>query len=295
MTWDEQVREPWPAVARALSSRLAGRDDIDHCAEVTLLGAASGVIVHVVLADGRSAVRRVDEPRQLDSVVEAMLILLPSPPAPPASASAMPSAPPVASVSPVSSVAASAAPEASAPPVSSEVPGPRSSPPPAAIIEAGLGASLHLTIRPGYFGYGLAGFVQVETNRWLLGSTVRWEADNIGTGQNLPTGFHMQSFTLGAMVGRRWRLDELRLDTMLGPQMLVENQESHAYDPDTVSNLHGDISAGALARLSGTNFYTALSTEFFPHRVRSRRYDPFLPRLPSWGVGLSVGMVWGSP
>jgi hypothetical protein len=222
-SWDEQVSDRWQGAARALGARLASLEDIDRCAEVELLGASPGVIAHVVLADGRSAVRRVVDPARLASVVEPLLILLPAT----APASSAPLSPPATSLPPAE---------------------PAPAPTPAA-IEAGLGASAHLTLRPSYLGYGAAGFVQVVVGRWLIGSAARWEGNNLSTGQTLPPGFNMQSFTLGALVGRRIPFDAVLLDVAVGPQLLVENQETSGHDPDGISGLYGDVNLGAVVRL----------------------------------------------
>ena len=65
--------------------------------------------------------------------------------------------------------------------------------------------------------------------------------------------------------------------------MLVDSQESEGHGPDSLTDLHGDISIGALVRLSGTHFFSTMLTELFPRRVEARYVDWSLPPLSPWG------------
>ena len=86
--FEKRLSPAWESAASQLKNDLKSLDELDRCAVVTLLPAGAEMIVQVVLADGRSAVRRVRRAEDLVSTIEALLLLPPaaaydSPPAPP--------------------------------------------------------------------------------------------------------------------------------------------------------------------------------------------------------------------
>jgi hypothetical protein len=264
LTVDGALSPDWAAAAIALRAQLETRSDLDADARVTILSTGDAVVVHVSLPDGRSTVRRVVRPEDLATTVEILLMVPPL-------RKPQPSAPPVA---------------------------PAPSAAPSTTFEVGIGSSTHLTFSPRYFAYGLGTHAQVTTRDWVVGAASRWDIDVLGTGQKLPGGFNMQGLQLGSFVGRRLTVGQNSVDVALGPGVAIENQEADSSSPEGIGGTRAEAVVSAFGRLSrpvGSSFrlFATLALDALPSRLRTtRRLDPDLPPLPSWGLGLALGVAW---
>jgi hypothetical protein len=261
--------------ARVLLDR---KSDLDRCAELVLEASADGLLIRIVLADGRSATRKLEEPAVLYQTLEALL---------------------------------------SVPLVSDDRPAefggelrPRFEPRPAAQartrfqprVELGLGGMGRVAGSPLFGGAGLAAFAQLSLDRWLLGVSARWDATDALLTDASPSGFNMQTLALGINVGIRSSFRGLTLDGLIGPEVRVENQEAFGGEtaPDGIGGGTSDVRLDGALRLAtpGTGplrFFTEADLDASPRRLgKSRRLDPGLPTLPSWSAGVTVGVEWSS-
>ena len=195
--------ERWlEAIARACDE-LSTMSDRDTSATVRMLPSDDDLIVEVVLADGRSALRRVKSPLGLRSALEALLTL------PPAN---------------------SPTPRAPAPPsTSSELPPAESPPPPPPKRpEHGLGVEIGLGVAGRVAGGEYASVAPTAqanllAGAWLFGLEVRWDVATFADVAN-PAAFEMESVGAGLAVARRIALRALDLDIGFAPRLLSETQ-----------------------------------------------------------------------
>jgi len=273
---------PWVRRIEEARARVRQAPDIDPCARLSFTAKDNEMIMRVVLADGRTAVRRILRPEDLLETVTAVL-LLPRRPQPPKqelesnSNIVMPTAVPVAGPE----LTRDAKPELVS-----------------AHLELGAGAAARISGGPAYAGAGASAFANVLLDPWLLGVFARWDAVESPL-SSPPSGFNMQTFALGVQMGFRKSLGGLSLDGMIGPEMLVESQEADGPD----DGIGGDVSDVRLEfglRLSGPRrsrmrLYAAGGIDASPARIRrAKQLDPGLPPLPSWSSGLTLGLMWSA-
>jgi len=265
----------WADATEQLTEHLRAIGDLDRCARVSVRPSGAQVILEISTSDGRTATRRVDNLAGLLRAAEALLVLPPAPLA--------------------------AAPKPSPqelPPAESRAPRPSAIPPITAHVEFGAGGSLRWGGTPTYVGGGLAGYAQFALDDWLLGVSGRWDfVDNV-IGEPTPTDFAMDSNAVGVNVGHRFDLAGAALDTLVGPNIVVETQSAD----DLVKDIDGDaadLRVSFTVRVSGPRrgtlrAFAASDVELSPGRLRKQRFvDRALPALPSWSSGLAVGVLWG--
>jgi hypothetical protein len=271
----------WESAASQLKNDLKSLGELDRCAVVTLLPAGAEMIVQVVLADGRSAVRHVRRAEDLVSTIEALLLL------PPAAAYDSPPAPPPAM-----------APEPT--PETSTI-GSRSAPtqhtPAAAQVELGFGGNARTSGTPLFWGAGAMFVAQLALDGWLIGTEGHWDVFDAPVTLVTPGGFNMQTVGIGAAAGRRIENGALRFDILVGPELLVENEEADGTG-DGVGGTSNDVRLHLTTRLLGARaksprWFGAFDADASPARFRrSLRMDSSLPQSPAWSAGLGVGLLW---
>lgn len=262
----------WQSATIDLTERLRKLRNLDKCAHVLVRPSGPGVIVQITTGDGREARRKVRSEADLLHAAEALLVLPPEPARAPAEPSPL------------------------------ELP-PRESRPAAqetaTHVELGAGASLRFGGGPIYAGGGVAGFAQFAQGGWLLAVSGRWDIADAFVSEPTPTGFSMQSTAVGVGVGRRLKLGNAALDTVIGPSIVLESQEADDGDRE-IHGASADFRAALAVRVSGpcaasVRPYATGELEGSPARLRTQRFiDHSLPPLPWWSSGISVGVLWGA-
>ncbi len=262
----------WQNAAAELTERLRSLEDLDRCARVTARPSGTGVDLEIVTSDGREALRHVETVAELLRTAEALLVLPPEP------ARAVATSP-------------------------LELPPPEPARARAAVIsthvELGAGASLRFGGGPAYVGGGVAGFAQFALDGWLLAASGRWDIADAIVNQPTASDFQMQTSVVGVSVGRRLELASADLDTLVGPNVVLESQDAD----DVNREVHGaaaDFRVALGMRLSGpksssVRAFASADFEASPSRLRSARViDRALPHLPWWSTGIALGVLWGA-
>jgi hypothetical protein len=146
----------------------------------------------------------------------------------------------------------------------------------------------------------VAAFADFALDRWLLAVTGRWDIADAFVNQPTPGDFSMASTSVGVSAGRRVEFRGGSLDALIGPNVVLESQETDESDPE----IHGaaaDFRLDFALRVSGPRSssmraFAAADFEASPARLRSQKYiDRSLPQLPWWSSGLAIGVLWGAP
>ena len=287
LTLDEQVNVPFRQAVQALADPFRTLPDVDRCATIEVLGTRPGVVVHVILADGRSTVRRVDAPEAMRSTLEALLTI------PPAVMMEHKADKPTANIHHAAAraehmpqvrrtVAASSKPHAMH----------------SIHAEIGLEASFHVSAAPVFLGYGLAARAVLRVDDWVFQVPARWDIDDRYVSGVPPSGFDMQSFLLGATAGRQFSTKYAVVDVTVGPHVVFENQEAYGPGEEGIGGAFGDVSVASWLRIAWPRTASwrgsaALCFEMYPRRVGRVVYaDQGLPPLPAWGLTVSFGMAY---
>ncbi|MEO8901376.1 MAG: hypothetical protein ABI627_07610 [Polyangiaceae bacterium] len=270
-----ELADRWRDALQAASERLLTRRDLDQCARVELRSNLEELEVRVKLADGRTTYRALRDPDALGPTLDALLVV-----------------PPV-----LAAQSSHSLPEFGAP-----IPAHVSEPTRRAHFEAGFGAMGRLAAAPLYAGIGVAGFAQLDLEPWLVGVTARWDVTDGLVTVASPSGFNMQTLGLGVVVGRRSSLLGAELDTLVGPEILAENQEADgdSAQPDGAggggTDFRLDLAVRLSTKTSGFHFFAQADLDLSPSRLRrTKQLDPLLPPLPSWSLGLVLGAASRSP
>ncbi|HVZ36233.1 MAG TPA: hypothetical protein VG963_27585, partial [Polyangiaceae bacterium] len=226
---DADIDPAWQTAVSELKGHLTAFPDVDRCATVRIFAAAPGVLVEVELADGRAAIRRVEDEDMLAFVIQSLVTRIPVPEAQ--------ELPAQASASVRAAQGASPAPEAR---------GTRRA------FEFGLAASTRFAERPNYLGYGMALHADVVFEHWLVGSWIRWDFRDVPVhAQNAPRDLVMSSFLWGGFAGRRFGLGRSALDLTAGFSLMIENQEAFEGTPEDTGGAFADVTLGAAVRFLG--------------------------------------------
>lgn len=264
--------DEWRNAAEELGKHLRAAGELDKCARVSGRPDGEAVLLEITTSDGRTARRRVTTLPELLRTCEALLVLPPKPAPPPPQASPAELPPP----EPVRAQATTTAHH----------------------VELGVGGALRFGGSPLYVGGGIAAFALFAQGAWLLSASARWDAIEAIVTEPAPMDFYMQSEAVGVSFGRRFALSSVQLDTLIGPNIVLESQDAD----DTNREVHGasaDFRLGVAVRVSGPRLSSvrAFATGDFegsPARLRSAKaLDPILPTLPAWSSGLAVGVAWG--
>ncbi|MFT3926861.1 MAG: hypothetical protein QM778_30225 [Myxococcales bacterium] len=266
---------PWLAPVVEVCERLETMKDVDPSAHLRIVRSGEQVVVEVSLLDGRSALRRVRRPEDLQATVEALVVVPPDPPQ--------------AVVRPV--------------PVAEEVlpkDRPAREPPRAAghaaatPIELGVSAMGRLAGTPIYLSAALAGYGGVRVDRWLLAMSARWEGFQTLL-HDAPPLLEMSTVGGGFLVLRRL-VDRAHSALELGGTSHVLGTFQSAQNGSEHSRSNVDVRVGTVMRLRGvdaSSWWLALDAECSPWRSTHPMHSyASLPALPSWSLGLAVGVVW---
>jgi hypothetical protein len=262
---------------------LHAAPDNDESARVRIVPAGHDLIVEVVLKDGRSALRRVQEPSRLETTLEALLVLPPASGL--ASATPVPSGPPSSSELPPKEV------ETRAP----------AQPPPTLGVEFGGALGGRIAGGQAYLSPGLAGFAQLRAGDWLFGMNARWDVVQLKDNVSVPN-FEMDTLAVGIAVGRRIHMPFGHMDLGVTPRLLAETQSYEAGASTQGSTEEADtqidVRFASFGRLAFSHShlkpFIELDGEISPGRLRRDiRMFPVLPALPSWSAGIGVGLLWG--
>ena len=271
--------------------------DGDATARVRIVPAGADLIVEVALKDGRSTLRRVQDPSHLRTTLEALLTVPPTPPSPPGGSAEIPSgriAEPSRAPQPLVNELGDEHSQASA----------TRAPPPSFGVEIGGAVGGRLAGRE-YYSLAPAGFAQLQARDWLLGMTVRWEVLQWKSDVAV-SNFEMETLGAGLSVARRFHPSFGLLDVGLSPRLVAETQSfqgrpgASPAEQDEEADTQTDVRLGAFVRTALSNaplrLFVELDGELSPGRVRRDiRIHPALPPLPSWSAGIGVGVTWGEP
>jgi len=266
---------PWLAPVVKVCERLETLKDVDPSAHLRIVRSGEQVVVEVSLLDGRSALRRVRRPEDLQSTVEALVVVPPD--APRAVARSAPVAEEILAKDRPASDPSRITRHAAATP-----------------IELSVSALGRLAGTPTYLSAGLAGYGGVRVDRWLLAVSARWEGFQTLT-HDAPPLLEMSSVGGGFLVLRRL-LDRAHSALELGGASHVLGEFQSAHDSIEHARTEVDVRVGALARLRGvdaSSWSVAIDADCSPRRLtRPPPSYASLPALPSWSLGLAVGVVW---
>lgn len=295
---DAAVRAIWPDVIERLREAFDTRDDIDSCARVRLASRKDAVAVEVTLGDGRAATRSVSRREDLAPTLAALLVVPertplsvqvePEPlPPPPAAASRSPARPLAALHD--SPLHMSRAPEPAG--------------------AGGVGIEFSLTtgacIGDGQAGAGggIRSFLDIVD--WLVGVEARLDSYRRLSGS--PSADVLELVLRG---GRRFSHGTWALDITAGPAlaMLGSTSTSAASSQDMPAGVHPPEAASThgltprmlvSAQLNlGTDavlrWFLGVNGEFGATHGVGDVLPSFMPRLPSWTVGLALGATVGT-
>ena len=272
---DVRLHPLWRQPVSELAVTLSGLSDVERCAVVRVRPEGkSAADVEVRLPDGRSTTRHLARPQELVAVVTSLVTNLPAEP---------------------DGSNTDLATEQSARPEVPNIPHLRRE------FGVAMGAGLRVAARPTFLGYGLVGDLHGVIGRWLYGAWARWDVREHALAQrNVPPDLAMSSFLLGAYGGARFALGPLALDAMLGPNLVLENQEAFEDTRDDVGGDFVEISVGANLRLlaprtSAWRGFALLGCDVYPQRVgRELRRADTLPALPAFSATVAVGAAWST-
>jgi hypothetical protein len=292
---DADVAARWPDLPGRIRGALEGRGDVDICARIALSFGPPGIVVAVVLPDGRSALRAVSRPEDVVPTIEALVVL-------PRVEAGAPAAPPVSATRPPDAAARVVAPS------------------PAPVVSASAAATNGVGDEPGRFrlefslvtgaragdgqvGVSLGALTLVDVSGWLVG----FEA--AASGYDAVGGGAGSSALAAAVVGgRRLWLDGLAVDVTAGPAVAVRGIGS------TVVSRTADGSGGGAAPPPiddgpWPRLLCGARVTFRPHSPvrafagmdgelalgRGPADVPSGPlRLPAWTIGVVLGATVGT-
>jgi hypothetical protein len=262
----------WQTATNQLAEHLRSLSDLDKCARLMIRPSREGVVLEATSSDGRKTTRQADSVPELLRTAEALLVLPPQPRM-------------AVKLSPLE------LPPPESPLANSEAASTH--------VELGVGGSLRFGGGPLYAGGGAAAFADFALGRWLLDVTGRWDIADAFVNQPTPGDFSMASTSVGVSAGRRIELRDASLDALIGPNVVLEGQETDSSDPE----IHGAAADFRLAfalrvsgpRSSSIRAFADCDFEASPARLRSPKYiDRSLPQLPWWSSGLAIGVMWGA-
>jgi hypothetical protein len=267
--------ERWQQAVRSLCTELASAPDVDPAARVWIVATDTEAVVEVTLADGRSTTRHVRAPEHLFATVEALVVL--------------PSLPPPAPVAPT-------------PPPTAAREAPQPQPTAAPVVEPRtvlpaleLGSSLvgRISRAPTYLAAGFSIYAGMRLREWLLALSVRWDAFETLV-DDAPRGFEMESVGAGFLLARNlFDTGKLALQVAGTAQLLAATQSIEIAEVETTETAV-DARLGLQSRLllgvSPLRWTLGLEGELSPMRLQ--RPLKLYATLPSWSLGLGIGVAW---
>lgn len=253
--------------------------DSDPTARIRIVPAGQDLIIEIVLKDGRSTLRRVQEPAALKGTLEALLVVPPAP------------APADKPASPIPSVT-----------LRTEAPAEKTvNAPPSQDATTTFGVELGGGIGgrvsgQGYLSLAGDGVARIRVRDWLFGLGVRWDAFQWKSDVALDN-FEMETVGASISVARRLPTGFGSVDVGVSPRLVAETQ-SYLNKNTEIADTQTDVRLGGFTRAafghSPWRLYVEADGEFSPGRLRRDiRIDPALPPLPAWSAGLNLGAIWG--
>jgi hypothetical protein len=292
---DTDVGSRWPDLPGRIRAALEARGDVDVCARIALSLGPAGIVVVVVLPDGRSASRAVSYPEDVVPTIEALVVL-------PRVEAGAPAGQPVRAAGPSDERARVVAPDR-APVVSTN----------AAVTSGAANESGRFRLEfslatgaragDGQVGVNLGALTLFDVSGWLVG----FEAAASGY-QAVGGGPGSSALAAAVVGGRRLWLHGLALDVTAGPAVAVRGIGS------TVVSRTADGSAGGAAppaiddgpwpRLLGgarvtfrprspVRAFAGLDGELALGRGPAD-VPVGAPRLPAWTIGVVLGATVGT-
>ncbi len=263
----------WRTAVLDVCSEFHSMPDVDPAATVQFSGDQQELLLSVRLRDGRTAQRRIRSPEALRNAVEALVVMPPAPHSGPEDV--MPYR-----IEPARSVPPSAALRT----VQIEISG------------GVMGRSSH---SPSYVSAGATAGAAARWGKWLFGLNLRFEPWTRVSAGYLPR-FEMSTSGVGFLVGRNvTSSSSVLFDTAVTTTLLSEAQSVQPAEQE-VSGTEGDVRVGLLARcLFGSaplHLAVTLDGDVSPARAgrEIRAADALVP-LPSWSLGLGLGLTWLEP
>ena len=288
---DADVGARWPDLGARVRGALHGRDDVDACARVTIGLASAGIVVVVVLPDGRQASRLVSRAEDVVPTLEALLLL-------PGSAAGAADAERARAAKPPASPPAAA--PSSAPVVSASPATGTNSEPGRLRLEFSLVTGGRAG--DGQVGFNLGALTLFDAAGWLVGFEAAASAYQRVAGG--PGGAALAGAIVG---GRRVWFNDIALDLTVGPALAVRgigNSVAVARMADGSGAAPPPVDDGPWARLlcgARVNFrarsilrtFAGLDGEVALGR-QSTDVAAGEARLPAWTIGAVVGVTVGT-
>lgn len=309
LTIDQHVSIKWRSAVSALQQQVLSDDAVDRCAAINLIGVRESLLVEVVLPDGRSTTRRVNQPDDLVETVKA-LVLMPLLPVD-GSQKTQSTAGRSIEAQPTerggdnrientndktvpkndSQYDKKMDPFAENEPRRAQKPNPVRTK-----LEAGMGPDFRFS-NADRFAPGALVMAQGVVDDWLIGVSFRSAFAQLLLPEN-PAGFHGRTVAAGVHLGRRIGMRSFDIDLLVGPMVVFEfeeiereGRETHAHSTDVRLN-------GGVRYLTGkrVRFFAGLDIEGGSSKaLDDNQYrEQHLPQLPVWSFGLSCGILWGT-
>jgi len=281
---DPTLSERWPGLPERVRSALADRRDIDRCARVHLGSIGDILRLQVFLEDGRSAVRRVAAAEDVVPALEALLLVPSRQPT---------AAPPEAKLKPIERPKP-AEPAELAEPVEPVEPD----------ADRGVGVLFSIgggaRMGDGQSSGNLGAMVSVRVSDWLVGVDGRVVSYEVPEGDRIP----QSAVELTAFGGHRFGEGRLAFDLLLGPTLIVQQNDEVAIEPrgerhsDTSSRVvprlffGSRLTLGARSVLSG---FVGIEGAAGPSGGSQGGASFSATPLPMWQLGFVVGASVGAP
>lgn len=289
---DPAVRDHWPALRDRVRVAFQDRSDVDACACVRLGMAGGSITVEVSLPDGRSAARLAPV-EDVIPMLEALLLvprLVPIVVAAPIATATKQTA-----TTEVHQVISSSGTGHGEPTTSAE------RPPSRFAVELSLAVSAHIGDGQTSESVGAASFLDLAG--WLAGFQGRADRYSGTAGGDPPDG----ALEIGMLAGRRFRVRAVSLDLVAGPAIALRGMSRMATAPVGAGGMMRTVtesssSNGLVPRLlfggrlnlgarSVMRTFLGVDGEL----GASGPVPPGATRgLPSWTVGLALGVTVGS-
>ena len=267
-------------IERAVGSLGDGAGD---CREIDVVVDAAGATVTFTTSDGRTAVRRIAQPRELEPLVDALVITVPEPAAP----SVAP--PPIALTFPVEAPLAREAPALDVP---------------RSVNDRGrvlLGAGAGVRRAPGFSPSGVAHIeIAALLGHWELGLVGRWEPDQEPGDDSSVGHLHLSGIGGGAVLGHRVPVGSFVLvfganagvfamqEALVKRSFATEGRRDAHVSESFVDPRLGAYTAVAFPPLSRFRLRAQLDAAF--GLVSHVPSNAELVALPRWSLALAIGV-----
>ena len=264
------------AAAQAQKTIDASDPSSRDCRDIEVDVAGEIATLKFVTRDGRSAIRALRSPSELQPVIDGLLVTLPGDP--PLAGSASEKTGPIDDPAPTPE-------EAAAPPVAA--PPERLIKESHVVVEAGAGG--RLTFNESFLSPTLVAGAGITLNDWELGVFGSWEPDEEAFNNQAPDHFVMSAVAAGIYAGRRVPMDDVYLLYAADVSLASIDEESSITSERTTSGARIGVRGGlAWPRHAKTRLRPQLGLDFTPSRHRDMLTSVQLPPVPRWGLSLTL-------